>query len=1307
MTTKKTFKNLVSFVLAVIMIFSMTSVAFATETDVAETGATKTVYVGVISYILNEKNFVPTLHYWNNSTGLIGDATLTAVGETKTYAVGSSYWSNAAQTFTIYKAEIDAASAGMKTYKKDSNDCWAAEEVNPGTNQIILVFEYGGTYHNQLASYTPTVTPTDPPATEPTEPTEPVDMTTICFRDDFNSVDTSDANVLVSFDGGSKTTMTKTVDTMSGHNMWYADVPENAKSVSFYRTNPVDDTVWNTWTAQMSGNTTGMYRATGWGTGSWGTSTHYFGIPDSKDIENLSFGIWADVKGNDNTYDCVIARQVSSGSFHLYLPSNTPESVTLYTSFASLSLGNATVNDGTAVKLSSDDASYTITYKQTSHDTSTKTGTLRVIRSANAATMLLHTKRQLYTGLTDGLSLSGYKDLDTKGSIYLYDEEGNLVNDGENETTLKKIKGRGNSSFEASMKVYGKYAYNFNLDEKVELIDGATKSKKWCLLANNVDHSMMRNTFIYALADELGVKYSPETRLVDVYDNGYYLGSYVITEKVEYGKSTLMSDMKNLDDGNEDANIDAYQNEDIMDDLEGHFVQKTDSYTVNGKTYSYQYTTSDDTTNWPYHQPEDYTSYNYLLEFELHNRYTNEASWFVSPRTGQPVVVKYPEFATQDEMKWIISEFEAVEAAIYANDTEAIKEVVDVDSFAKMYLIQELAINLDSCATSYYIHNDLASGKLVSSPVWDYDWALGAYAKDLKYIYNGSSVTTSSNMSDPKQMFVKNKAIQTDAGGRADGKSWIPNYNFQAKLVHNDYVWERCQYYWTNDMVDLLNDYVKNPKITGDTKGIIEDELLDKFAPSLNMNNARWSALTKNDTWGTKVTSDYVNDSFDFKVGNCGTSGNASKSYANTVYYLNDWIAERWNYMSSSTGGALYNEELKETVTAENATFVGVLNNGVLSITPAAEIIRNGEKVDQLNPELVTYEIYVNDKLVKTSTLDKVEEIALEGGIENSVYIVAYLTSAPKIKATSPVQKFSYGVVEYKVENVKFDGVQKDGTIAITPAAVVTKDGVELKAEEIEFTVYVNGTAVVTKTFADGTVEVTIPEGQYSEVYVKVNPVGVPTKAGTSEKQTFGFNVQVEKVEATLYFKSSSSARYAPKLTVGDTVVSMTKSGSAIGKNASQTQSYYWYTATVEIEKDAVTKLTFTNTYSMNASATVTLSEDTVKYYGVDNLNDGSAVVDLSDAEDYIKNFVKSASHMVYNDAHDAGVATTSIDGKIYKMGDADGDNVVSVMDSTQIQRALVGKTELSETNASLADFDLNSVNSIMDATGVQTFLTV
>ncbi|MDO4420286.1 MAG: InlB B-repeat-containing protein, partial [Ruminococcus sp.] len=171
---------------------------------------TKTVYVGVVEHI---KDFVPTLHYWNDS-GLAGDATLTATGNTEKYSVGSAYWSNQAQTFNIYKTTIPVEATKMKTFKADGNTNWAAEEITySGEDMIILVFEYSGTYHNQKNTYTepvPAVTYTvtfkdydgtvlstqtveeGKAATAPATPTRPSTATTVYT---FSSWDKSFTNI--------------------------------------------------------------------------------------------------------------------------------------------------------------------------------------------------------------------------------------------------------------------------------------------------------------------------------------------------------------------------------------------------------------------------------------------------------------------------------------------------------------------------------------------------------------------------------------------------------------------------------------------------------------------------------------------------------------------------------------------------------------------------------------------------------------------------------------------------------------------------------------------------------------------------------------------------------------------------------------------------------------------------------------------------------------------------------------------------------------------------------------------------------
>lgn len=79
------------------------------------------------------------------------------------------------------------------------------------------------------------------------------------------------------------------------------------------------------------------------------------------------------------------------------------------------------------------------------------------------------------------------------------------------------IKVRGNTTAGATKK-----PWNIKLSGKKSVL-GMDKGKKWCLLANSFDKSLMRNSLVYDLGLQNGVTYSSQSRFVDVYINGTYL----------------------------------------------------------------------------------------------------------------------------------------------------------------------------------------------------------------------------------------------------------------------------------------------------------------------------------------------------------------------------------------------------------------------------------------------------------------------------------------------------------------------------------------------------------------------------------------------------------------------------------------------------------------------------------------------------------------------------------------------------------------------------------------------------------------
>ncbi len=104
-----------------------------------------------------------------------------------------------------------------------------------------------------------------------------------------------------------------------------------------------------------------------------------------------------------------------------------------------------------------------------------------------------------------------------------------------------KIKVRGNSTAAGP-----KFPYNIKLSEKTELL-GMDKGKKWALLANLFDPSLIRNTLALGLADDMGIPYVSDFCHVEVFLNGANHGSYLLTESVGVGKTAVDIDIENHD----------------------------------------------------------------------------------------------------------------------------------------------------------------------------------------------------------------------------------------------------------------------------------------------------------------------------------------------------------------------------------------------------------------------------------------------------------------------------------------------------------------------------------------------------------------------------------------------------------------------------------------------------------------------------------------------------------------------------------------------------------------------------------------
>ena len=350
-------------------------------------------------------------------------------------------------------------------------------------------------------------------------------------------------------------------------------------------------------------------------------------------------------------------------TMYFFMPTATDEnSIEIFNNF------NNTVDfNGTTINSLE---SATVNYKENEKFTvkvGSKTYNTVIMRSSAEAAFFINNVdlfdgKDLWTYLTDD------KSNDAKATGAILDDKGSIDNTG-----VKKIKGRGNTSWDADKK-----GFNITYNDAV-CFGTMQKCKKFSIISNFQDASLTRNRLLYDLADEIGVPYASDSRFAEFYVNGEYMGNYQVCEKVDVGKNTLMPD---IDD---------------------------ESYLeyVAGNTTNFQFVCEIDAG------PDD-------------DDFTVKAS------NGNNLTMKAPELEKGDVnyskvQRYIKTKYDQMYTKLIKNDP-AVNDYIDIESLAQIYLINELGKNWDAGAGSFffvYKPDENGKYKFFASPVWDYDNSLG------------------------------------------------------------------------------------------------------------------------------------------------------------------------------------------------------------------------------------------------------------------------------------------------------------------------------------------------------------------------------------------------------------------------------------------------------------------------------------------------------------------------------------------------------------------------------------------------------
>ncbi len=223
------------------------------------------------------------------------------------------------------------------------------------------------------------------------------------------------------------------------------------------------------------------------------------------------------------------------------------------------------------------------------------------------------------------------------------------------------IRGRGQWSWKQAKK-----PYNLYLSKSTDLL-GLGSSKHWALLADALDETHLRNRMVLRYAKQLGSYegFSQDCGYVELYVNGEYKGLYLLAQRVKPSATR-----RGIENG------------------------------------SWLFSTDDE---------------------ERFDK-TEEKAFALNP--GIAVEITEPSPCTQEQADWLKERLLAMQEAFLSESGKdaagrAWTDYIDLDSWARKYLIEEIFLNYDAGAQSQYYFWNPTDDRIYAGPCWDYDNTLG------------------------------------------------------------------------------------------------------------------------------------------------------------------------------------------------------------------------------------------------------------------------------------------------------------------------------------------------------------------------------------------------------------------------------------------------------------------------------------------------------------------------------------------------------------------------------------------------------
>lgn len=398
------------------------------------------------------------------------------------------------------------------------------------------------------------------------------------------------------------------------------------------------------------------------------------------------------------------------------------------------------------------------------------------------------------------------------------------------EETPILIHDRGNST-----KWTEKTPFTFKFESKQKIL-GMEKSKRWVLMANYYDRSMLRTRLASYLGNNVfNSTWNSKFKPVNLYINNRFVGTYDLGEQIRIeGKRVAIQSVEDW----------CTQDVDFVNDVNG-----------DGQV--------------------DINDSGFIVEIDCRMKQKYN---FYSDERKLPVNLKDPDFDSDSKVydqerldqaiAYVKEKFNTAEKALFADDWKSqYEKFIDVDSFIDWYLINELAKNNDAIfQTSVYMYYNPATGKIYMGPNWDFDLGFGNCT--------GCQDTLGGGLSSPTGFYIWN------------GKKGIGGDNNQLKAYHLE-IYGDDSYHssWINQLMEDKNFRSRVKARWQSQKEELKKAIDEKI---VELANSISDYIPENEKIIPRLGKESWNGPDGYKK---------RTAYGDEVYYLYSWTNSRFEWM--------------------------------------------------------------------------------------------------------------------------------------------------------------------------------------------------------------------------------------------------------------------------------------------------------------------------------------------------------------------------------------------------------------------------